>query len=194
MGRPRKKETKSQEGARPPAGQPPPIAHPETEPAQAGEATTTVTVRFDEAGRPRPMQPETLERLRRALPHLGLREEALGEEPPHRLLGPKFFDGLCTAITWSQGSLMEWFTGMPASDARKVLRFTEEEKSELREPALAILDRELGQLWRRDPDAYATIFILVAIHIEKFARCAEVLKKKLDADGANGGAHERIPV
>ncbi len=192
MGRPRKGKTEPQEDVGPPAGQPPERTQPDTQPES--EAASTVTIRFDPAtGKPKPMQAETLERLRRALPHLGLSEEALGEEPPHRLLGPKFFDGLCTAITWSQGLLMEWFTGMPASDARKVLRYTEEEKNELREPALAVLDRELGVLWRRDPEAYAVIFVLVAIHIEKFARCVE-LKKKLDAGGANGGAHERISV
>ncbi len=173
MGRPRKEKP---QGGVEPQGQQPPLS---------GEART-VTVRFDESGKPLPMRQEARERLRAALPHLGLSEEFPEGEVPHKLIAEEIFAGLCVAVLWTQSLLMEYFTGLPPDKTREILRYTKEEKNEMREPAVMLLAEHLGSLWRTDPNLYMLLIVLTVFHFEKATRIASAVKK----NGASAGESE----
>jgi len=165
MGRPRKEKIRIQEGQEPPA------------------EASTVTIRFDESGKPRPMQPETRERLRAAMPQLGLSEDLAEGEMPNPVFAEKVFDGLCVAVPWMQSLLLELFTGLSPDKTREILRYTKEEKAEMRESAVALLAEHLSALWHMDPNLYTLLIVIAAFHIGKIARVNELQKKT----ASNGG-------
>lgn len=192
MGRPRKGKGDPQEGTEPQAGLPPEGAELEKSTTEA-ETASTVTIRFDPSGKPRPLQRQTLERLRAALPQLGINEEFVGSDIPHRLIAEKIFDGLCSGIPWVQSWLMESFIGLPAVKTREILRYTKEEKAEMREPSIALLSEYLGDLWRGDPNIYTLLIVLIAVHFGKTARLAEKLKQTEGSAGPDGSGNGGAP-
>ena len=167
MGRPRKEVTQPdrppQEGGQPGA------------PTSKVEART-LTIRFGDDSKPLPLSEENRERLRAATPDLlGELPEEVG--PPPSIALEKLARHTVNATNLAQIHLGSRLTSLSLPEARRALKYTQEEQKEITEALIPVLDKRLGPWLKAHPDEYGLALILAAISTECWARAKEAVEK-----------------
>jgi hypothetical protein len=184
MGRPRKQtqsETVRVTPPFPPASPSPDESKPETVTAQppgpSKAEAKTLTIRFGDDGKPLPLNEENRDRLRAATSDL-LGELPAEVGPPPSIALEKLARHTVNAVNLGQYHLAARFTTLSLPDARKALKYTPEERQEIEEALIPVLDKRLAPWLRAHPDEYGLALILLAVSGECWVRAKELAEKK----------------
>ena len=195
MGRPRRQtQPETEKGSTPFSSVGPSVSEPKLEAVSAARPTLskaeakTLTIRFGDDGKPLPLNEENRDRLRTAASDLlGEQPEQVG--PPPSIALEKLAKHILNAVNLGQYHLAARLTSLSFSEARGALKYTPEERQEIEEALIPVLDKRLAPWLRAHPDEYGLALILFAVSAEKWARAKEIVEKNRQG-GSDGLPHQ----
>jgi hypothetical protein len=156
-------------------------------PAPSKAEAKTLTIRFGDDGKPLPLNEENRDRLRAAASDLlGEPPEEVG--PPPSIALEKLAKHTVSAVNLGQCHLAAHFTSLSLPEAREALKYTPEERGEIEQALVPVLDKRLAPWLRAHPDEHGLALVLLAVSAEGWARAKELAEKKRQG-GSDGHPH-----